>query len=144
MCRWCRRTLPLIFVSYSERQMCFPEYVHPSRRSCPYVDLLGVWFTFIDFGAKKSAPGVWRVTRHSGFFFFITLEPRVEWYTSLWALNTSPPRYRFTFRPGSCSWIENSGFRTTSSGKLVAFFQNLVTEITTQLVHTSNSKAFVC
>ena len=30
-------------------------------------------------------------------FFFITLEPRVEWYTSLWALNTSPPRNRFTF-----------------------------------------------
>ena len=26
------------------------------------------------------------------FFFFITLEPRVERYKSLWALNTSPPR----------------------------------------------------
>ena len=26
------------------------------------------------------------------FFFFITLEPRVEWYNNLWALNTSPPR----------------------------------------------------
>jgi len=30
-------------------------------------------------------------------FFFMSLQPRVEWYTSLWALNTSPPRNRFTF-----------------------------------------------
>ena len=33
------------------------------------------------------------------FFFCITLEPRVEWYTSPWALNTSPPRNRLTFLP---------------------------------------------
>ena len=29
--------------------------------------------------------------------FFITLDPRVEWYNHLWAWNTSPPRNRFTF-----------------------------------------------
>jgi len=28
------------------------------------------------------------------FFFFITLKPRVEWYKSLWASNTRPPRNR--------------------------------------------------
>ena len=32
------------------------------------------------------------------FFFFITLAPRVEWYMSLPALDTSPPRNRRTFR----------------------------------------------
>ena len=26
--------------------------------------------------------------------FFVTLQPRVEWYTNLWALNTSPPQIR--------------------------------------------------
>ena len=31
------------------------------------------------------------------FFFFVTLEPRVEWYQSLCALNTSPPRNHCTF-----------------------------------------------
>ena len=41
------------------------------------------------------------------FFFFIPLKPRVEWYKSLWALNTSPPRNRCTFLWSSCSWIEN-------------------------------------
>ena len=30
------------------------------------------------------------------FFFFITLKPRVEWCKSLCALNTIPPRNRFT------------------------------------------------
>ena len=43
-------------------------------------------------GFKKT----WNVTvagRHFFFFFFIiTLEPRVEWYNNLWALNTSPPQ----------------------------------------------------
>ena len=29
--------------------------------------------------------------------FLITLEPRIEWYTSLCALNSSPSRNRFTF-----------------------------------------------
>ena len=37
------------------------------------------------------------------FFFFIALKSRVEWYKNLRALNTSPPRNRFTFLPSSCS-----------------------------------------
>ena len=37
------------------------------------------------------------------FFFFISLKPRVESFKSLWALNTSPPRNRFTFLRSSCS-----------------------------------------
>ena len=37
------------------------------------------------------------------FFFLITLQPRAKWYTSLWALNSSPPRNRFTFLWSSCS-----------------------------------------
>ena len=36
-------------------------------------------------------------------FFFITLEPRVDWYKSLWALSTSPPWNCFTFLRSSCS-----------------------------------------
>ena len=31
------------------------------------------------------------------FFFFITLEPEVAWYNRLCALNTRPPRNRFTW-----------------------------------------------
>ena len=44
-------------------------------------------------------------TRRTVFFFFfvITLGLGVEWYKSLWALNTSPPRKRFTFLRSSCS-----------------------------------------
>jgi len=41
-------------------------------------------------------------------FFFITLQPRVEWYTSLWALNTSPARNHFTFLRSCCSYIKNT------------------------------------
>jgi len=43
------------------------------------------------------------------FFFFlcITLKPRVEWYKSLWTLNTSLPRNRFKLLRSSCSEIEN-------------------------------------
>ena len=37
------------------------------------------------------------------FFFLISLEPRVEWYKRLSALNTIPPRNRFTFLQSSCS-----------------------------------------
>ena len=37
------------------------------------------------------------------FFFFITLEPRVEWHKRLCALNTSPSRNRCTFLPLSDS-----------------------------------------
>ena len=35
-------------------------------------------------------------------FFFITVEPRVEWYTNLCAINTSPARNRFTILRSSC------------------------------------------
>ena len=45
-------------------------------------------------------PGV-EVRRQPSFFFFIILKPRVEWYKSIWALNTSPPRNRCTFLPSS-------------------------------------------
>ena len=41
------------------------------------------------------------------FFFIITLGPRDERYTSLWAWNTSRLRNRFTFMRGSCSSTEN-------------------------------------
>ena len=41
--------------------------------------------------------GVSRGVHAVFFFFFITLEPRVDRYTSLRALNTSPPRNRCTF-----------------------------------------------
>jgi len=39
------------------------------------------------------------------FFFFITLKPRIEWYKSLWALNTSPPRNRWNH----AVWCGTSG-----------------------------------
>ena len=48
-------------------------------------------------------------------FLLINLQPRVEWYTSLWALNTSPPWNGFTFLRSSCSWIENCTGRRNMS-----------------------------
>ena len=58
-------------------------------------------------GVRRRARNI-LIRRHSRYllFFFITLQPRVEWYTSLWALNTSPPRNRFPFLRSSCSEIE--------------------------------------
>ena len=38
--------------------------------------------------------------------FLITLGPRVQWFKSLCALNTSPLRNRFTFLRSTCSLIE--------------------------------------
>ena len=40
-------------------------------------------------------------------YFFLTLEPSVEWYNNLRALNTSPPRNRSAFLLSGCSSIEN-------------------------------------
>ena len=40
-------------------------------------------------------------------FFFVTLQPRVECYTGLLALNTSPPRNRFIFLCSSGSPVED-------------------------------------
>jgi len=45
---------------------------------------------------SKTPPDARSSTPSSFFFFFITLEPRVERYKSLWSLNTSPPRNRLT------------------------------------------------
>jgi hypothetical protein len=40
------------------------------------------------------------------FFFFITLEPRVQWYKSVWASNTGPLR----------NTVENIGANYTQQG----------------------------
>jgi len=40
--------------------------------------------------------------------FFITLTPRVEWFTKSMSLHTSPPRSRCTFLQIRCSQIESS------------------------------------
>ena len=40
-------------------------------------------------------------------YFFLTLEPSVEWYNNPRALNTSPPRNRSAFLLSGCSSIEN-------------------------------------
>ena len=54
----------------------------------------------------------------SGFFFFlITLEPKVEWYKSLLACKSSPPRNRFTILRRSCSPIDNCTERYNSHFK---------------------------
>ena len=54
---------------------------------------------------RLSAPR--RFARHhrGTFFLFITLQPRVEWCKRLLALNTSPPRDRFTIMRSWCSQI---------------------------------------
>ena len=50
------------------------------------------------------------------FFFFVSinLKPRVEWYKSLWALNTSPPRNRrstTSWSRGQWTWAQSrAGF----------------------------------
>ena len=51
-------------------------------------------------GLESQGRTVW-----SSLFFSSTLKPRVEWYTSLCASNTSPHRNRFTFLRSSCSEI---------------------------------------
>ena len=55
------------------------------------------------------------------FFFFITLEHKVEWCQNLWAFSTGPPRKRFTFLWRSCSSIENyeSLYRVWWSGRAI-------------------------
>ncbi len=43
----------------------------------------------------------------SSLLFFITLKPRVDWYTTLCDLNTSPPRNYFIILRRGCSETEN-------------------------------------
>ena len=57
-----------------------------------------VWFSWPS--GSRRGPAI------NFFFVFATLEPRVEWYESLWASNTSPPRNCFTFLQSSCSLRE--------------------------------------
>ena len=56
--------------------------------------------------------------------FFITLEPKVEGYTSVWALNTTPPRKCFTFLRGSC-FNASSGQRSGSRGPRAAAWRSV-------------------
>ena len=50
-------------------------------------------------------------TAYTLLSFFVSLEPRVEWYKGLRAWNTSPPRNCCTIMWSSCSSIERDGRR---------------------------------
>ena len=92
----------------------FRSAAGPSHTNCQFQDpskpdFLVHHHLIIDplFTAPACKPCVIKLSKTtSSLLFFITLEPRVERCKSLWTLNTSPPRSRFTFLRSSCSRIE--------------------------------------
>jgi len=73
----------------------------PRNLAATKVDLSGQWKGSPIMGAFGYIPRCDTPELLSSFF--ITLKPGVERYKSLCALNTSPPRNRFTFLRSSCS-----------------------------------------
>ena len=82
-------------------------HIHTYIYMCIYIYIY--MYIHIYSGTRGDVPRL-QQSRVTFFFFFITLKPRVKWYKSLWALNTSPPRNRCTLTS------HGLGFRSVALG----------------------------